>query len=327
MKKAKQQNNELITVIINVYNGEKYINKCLDSIINQTYKNLEILIINDGSTDDTLKICQSYKDKRIRIITTKNQGLSLSRNTGIDNAKGEYLYFIDVDDFIELDTIEYLYKLLKEYDADISTCDNLKFEQNELKKIILKEKINKITNKEMLIKILLDKKMSVTIWNKLIKRDIIKDLKFEDRIINDMAFTHRLVLKTNKIVFSNQVKYYYYKHFDSVSNVKPSTERLTDYYDVCINRYYYIKRYYPNFKENNTALLKEIVFLYLKENQELIKILEQKGARKIFNKIFTFKILLCKIGFREKIKILLHRINPKLNLKITHLYLRLRGKK
>ena len=101
----------MISVIINVYNGERYIKKCLDSILNQTYKNLEILIVNDGSTDDTLKICKSYKDSRIRIINTKNKGLSLSRNVGLDNAKGEYLYFIDCDDYIEKDTLEYLYNL------------------------------------------------------------------------------------------------------------------------------------------------------------------------------------------------------------------------
>ena len=81
---------DLITVIINVYNGEKYIKKCLDSVIKQTYKNLEILIINDGSTDKTLNILKKYKDSRIRIINQDNIGLSLSRNVGIDNAKGKY---------------------------------------------------------------------------------------------------------------------------------------------------------------------------------------------------------------------------------------------
>lgn len=79
--------NDLITVIINVYNGEKFIDKCLQSVINQTYKNIEILIVNDGSTDNTLKICEGYSDERIRIITTENMGLSFSRNVGIENAK------------------------------------------------------------------------------------------------------------------------------------------------------------------------------------------------------------------------------------------------
>ena len=112
--------NDLISVIVNVYNGEKFIKKCLDSIVNQTYKNLEIIIVNDGSTDSTLSICNSYSDDRIKIITTPNQGLGLSRNTGIENANGEYLYFVDADDFIEPDAVEYLYKLIKTYNKPIN---------------------------------------------------------------------------------------------------------------------------------------------------------------------------------------------------------------
>ena len=113
---------ELITIIINVYNGENFIKKCLESVINQTYKNLEILIINDGSTDNTLRICESYEDERIRIINQENMGLSLARNVGIDEAKGEYLYFIDCDDFVEYDVIEYLYNLCKKYNTLMATC-------------------------------------------------------------------------------------------------------------------------------------------------------------------------------------------------------------
>ena len=113
---------ELITIIINVYNGEKFIKKCLDCILNQTYKNLEVLIINDGSTDNTLKICESYIDNRIRIINQENKGVTIAKNVGIDNAKGKYLYFIDADDFIEKDTIEYLYNLIKNNNAEMATA-------------------------------------------------------------------------------------------------------------------------------------------------------------------------------------------------------------
>ena len=133
---------ELISVIINVYNGEKYIKKCLESIINQTYKNLEILIINDGSTDNTLSICQSYKDERIRIITQENIGLSKSRNVGIENAKGEYLYFIDADDFVELDVIEYLHNLCKKYNVLISTSNAINVYGYNFKIKECKEKVN-----------------------------------------------------------------------------------------------------------------------------------------------------------------------------------------
>ena len=207
---------ELITVIINVYNGEKYIKKCLDSIINQTYKNLEILIINDGSTDNTLNICKTYKDKRIKIITTKNQGLSLSRNTGIDNAKGEYLYFTDADDYIELDTIEYLYNLCQKYNSDFSTCNSLTIFDYNFKIKKHKEKIEILDSREMLKKVLLT--MNGTTWNKLIKKNIYNDIRFENRIINDVVVTYKLVLKANRIVYSNQIKYYYLKHYECASD-------------------------------------------------------------------------------------------------------------
>ena len=115
----------MISVIVNVFNGEKYIKKCLDSIINQTYKDLEILIIDDGSIDSTLSICKKYKDKRIRIISGKNIGISLSRNIGLDNARGDYLFFVDSDDYIEKDTIKYLYDNIKKYNLDMTTCKSV----------------------------------------------------------------------------------------------------------------------------------------------------------------------------------------------------------
>ena len=126
-----KKNNKLISVIINVYNAEKFVEKCLLSVLNQTYKNLEILIINDGSTDDSIKLCKKYKDKRIKIITTKNMGLAASRNVGIDNATGDYLYFVDADDYIKEDAIEHLYKISVENNADVSTskCLHMKMKK------------------------------------------------------------------------------------------------------------------------------------------------------------------------------------------------------
>ena len=115
----------MISVVVNVYNGEKYIKKCLDSITNQTYKDLEILVINDGSTDDTERVVKSIKDKRIRLINQKNMGLSLSRNVAIEKFKGDYIFFVDSDDFIEKDTIEYLYNLSIKNNSLLTMCQSL----------------------------------------------------------------------------------------------------------------------------------------------------------------------------------------------------------
>lgn len=312
---------ELITVIINVYNGEKYIKKCLDSIINQTYKNLEILIINDGSTDDTLKICKSYKDKRIKIITTENQGLSLSRNTGIDNSKGEYLYFIDVDDYIELDTIEYLYSLIKKYNLEMSTCKSIDIYDNRINKKNYEEKAEILSKEKMLEKNLLSIDNTITIWNKLMSKRLFNDIRFENRVVNDLAVTYKLILLNDKIVFGNQIKYYYVRNNDSISiKKKNSMDRNTDIYKVAMKRYNNIKKIYPNMLANNIGLLRTIAILYNKQSKELHKYLDKNNARKTYKKVFNLKIVFYKMSKKEKIMIILCRISPGISRLIYNAY-------
>ena len=312
---------ELITVIINTYNREKYIKKCIDSIINQTYKNLEILIINDGSTDNTVKICKNYKDKRIRIITTKNQGLSLSRNTGIDNAKGEYLYFVDSDDFIEVDTIEYLYSLCKKYKSDFSTCEPLIIFDYNYKNKQPREKIKVLNKQQMLKKVLISEKYKNSTWNKLIKKELYNNIRFENRIINDIVVTYKLVLKVEKIVYSNQKKYYYLKHKNAVTKDGfKKIERTSDYYKAITERYEYIKRIYPNMIENDMGLCRAILKLYLVENKQIGEYLEKQHVIEEKKKTFSTKMLFGNVQLKEKIKIILFRINPKIYKKIGLLY-------
>ena len=132
-----------LSIIVPIYNKEKYIKECLESIIkgielnNYGYlkkeDNIEIILINDGSTDSSIEICNKFKenDNRIKIITKKNAGLGMARNTGLENANGEYVYFIDSDDYIEETLIEDNIKLMKEYKLDISTFGAILFEKNE----------------------------------------------------------------------------------------------------------------------------------------------------------------------------------------------------
>lgn len=318
---------ELITIIINVYNGEKYIKKCLDSIINQTYKNLEVLIINDGSTDNTLSICNCYDDNRIKIITTENLGLSLSRNVGIDNSNGEYIYFVDVDDFIALDTIEYLYNLSVKYNKEISTCKHLNIYNDNFKVNQPHEKVEELDSKEML-KIIFLKDNSVTIWNKLIKRNLFDNLRFENRIINDVAFTHKLVMRTDKIIYGNQIKYFKLKNQDSICRKKQEDfDRTIDLYNAVVERYYYVGKVFPNFVENDYALLEMITQLYRRKNKKIIKYLNDNGAIDLYKKFFSLQVLKCNINFKQKIKLTLFRIAPKLNTVINNIYFSLTEKR
>ena len=114
-------NNDLISIIVPVYNVEKYIVRCLESILSQTYKNIEVIIVNDGSVDKSGEICERYakKDNRIKLINKSNGGLSDARNKGIDQANGIYITFVDSDDYISQNYVEILYKLIKENNADI----------------------------------------------------------------------------------------------------------------------------------------------------------------------------------------------------------------
>ncbi|OYP01274.1 hypothetical protein CG709_11290, partial [Lachnotalea glycerini] len=123
----------LISVIVPIYNVEKYIHRCLDSILRQTYKNLEIILIDDGSTDQSANICEEYKkkDERIQCIHKINGGLSEARNVGMRHATGIYMTFIDGDDYIALDYVEYLFSLLSKYAADIAVCNYQKVLENQ----------------------------------------------------------------------------------------------------------------------------------------------------------------------------------------------------
>ena len=320
--------NELITIVINVYNGEKYIKKCLNCITNQTYKNLEILIINDGSTDKTLDICKTYKDKRIKIISTTNQGLSMSRNTGIENAKGKYLYFIDVDDFIEKDTIEYLYGLIKKFNVKMATCKSIDVYDNKINKKKTKEKVELISKEKMLEKNLLSIDNTITIWNKLMKKELFDNIRFENRVINDLAVTYKIILLNNHIVFSNQIKYYYIRNKESISiKKKEDMSRNTDIYKVSLERYENIHKIYPNLLANNVGLLRNIAILYNKKNKNLHKYLDENGARIIYKNIFKFKILFYKMSKKEKIMIIICRIHPKLSNLLYNTYIKIRKRK
>lgn len=116
--------NEKISVIIPIYNVEAFLERCLNTVCGQSYKNLEIILVDDGSSDNCLKICKEFADKddRIKVIHQSNQGVSAARNTGLDMATGDYIAFVDSDDYIHTEMYERLYSLLKKYDADMSAC-------------------------------------------------------------------------------------------------------------------------------------------------------------------------------------------------------------
>lgn len=200
-----------ITVIIPVYNTEKYVAQCLDSIIDQTYKVDEILVIDDGSTDSSSQICDEYaeKNENIHIIHTSNRGAYAARNLGIECAKGEYITFVDSDDWIEKDTIEELVKLIEKEKADISAI----IRKNDIK---ISDDIKVGCGEEMLLFLL--NIGSIEPWGKLYKKCILEGTKYRERRANeDLDVLPDILLKCNKIVVHTIGKYNYRKRENSIT--------------------------------------------------------------------------------------------------------------
>lgn len=219
---------DLISVIVPIYNVEEYIRECLESIINQTYTQLEIILVDDGSTDNSSNICDEYKkkDNRIKVIHQKNSGLSDARNAGIKIATGKYIQFIDSDDYIDRDMIEILYKLLAENSADVSICSNYILKDN----IISSECSNKkniYDRKEILKEILIDEKIRSYAWNKLIRKEMFDNVKFPSKkIFEDVLTIPKIFEKSNKVVFLDVPKYYYRQREGSILNKQTNALRL-----------------------------------------------------------------------------------------------------
>jgi len=226
---------------------------------------------------------------------------------------GEYLYFVDCDDFIENDVIEYLYNLCKRYNVKFSTCLSKMIDNYDFKVKKTKEKVDIIDSYEMLKKILLAKDNSITTWNKLIKKEIYDGIRFNNKYINDNDVTHRLVINTDRIAYSNQIKYYYFKNPNGITAyAQKNTLRSINLYKVSVERYEYIKKYYPESIENNICLLRSTIKLYLRDDEELQNYLKDQNADKYIKELFSYKMIFKWINIKIKILFIIFRINPKL---------------
>lgn len=225
----------LISVIVPVYNVEKYLKKCVESIIRQTYKNIEIILVDDGSTDNSGKICDELKskDERIKVFHKKNGGLSDARNYGIERMSGKWVTFIDSDDYIFSKYIEKLYSILESNKAEISICDPVhvfgenKPEFKEETNIIIYNSLGAIQTMWYQTSFL------PSAWGKLYKSDIFKNLRFTKGIIfEDIDIMHEIFMKANKIVYST-AQYYAYVHRENSITTQKFSEKDLYILNVC----------------------------------------------------------------------------------------------
>lgn len=215
-----------ISVIVPVYNTSKFLKKCLDSILDQSLKEIEIIIVNDGSTDNSLEIIKTYyeKDKRIKVINQKNMGLSGARNSGIKLAKGEYILHIDSDDWIEKDYLKDMYELAKKEGADIVISDfYMDYMERKIEYIIDQEK-NSILDKEECLNRISYLNSYPAVWNKLFKRELYIKNKIEHPLNislgEDLGTTPKLIYFSNKIVKLNKAYVHYIQNATSITKTK-----------------------------------------------------------------------------------------------------------
>ena len=242
---------EKISVIVPVYNVEQYLERCVDSIINQTYKNLEIILVNDGSTDNSGQLCDELarKDDRIRVVHKKNGGLSDARNVGIDEAEAELVGFIDSDDYIDEDMYEVLINNLKAANADLSMCGHYDVYNNVPESQVSDKKTWELSPQEAIKMVMEAKILSVTAVNKLYKKSLFSELKFEiGKIAEDAFIMIKLLDKCNKIVATNEKKYYYVHRENSITTQKFSLKFLNVIEAYEQNKEIIIKKY-PELKE------------------------------------------------------------------------------
>ena len=253
----------LISIIVPVYNAEEYLERCLDSIVNQTYQNLEIILINDGSTDNSLEICNRYKnmDSRIIVVNQENFGVSYTKNVGLKYATGDYIGFVDSDDVVSKNMYSILCDLILKTNMDIVSCGYVKFSDKCTFKI---DNAYYIFDKiESIKKLLLEDNITNFLWDKLFKKDVFKNVNLRKGIIfEDMDIMYKLFDNANGIAICNSILYGYYQRSDSYTHCY-SYEKMLNYIDVYQKRYNFLNNnYFGLKKEIDSSLIFSIFILF-----------------------------------------------------------------
>ena len=242
----------LISVIVPVYNVAQYLEKSIASIQKQTYQNLEIILVDDGATDESGRLCDAIaeQDDRVSVLHKKNEGLSQARNDGMKQAQGDYLIFIDSDDYIHPEMIQSLYEQLVQEDADVSSCGVMNVYANDESPQSANQDEDFVCDSQTFLReYLIGEKIPGTICNKLIKREIATALSFPKGLIYEDAYYHFDLIKLAKKYVINTKPYYYYFHRGDSITTKPYAEKDLAYIDIYQKFYNEVMKNYPDLKE------------------------------------------------------------------------------
>lgn len=256
-----------ISVIVPIYNVEKYIKRCVDSVLNQTYKNLEVILVDDGSPDQCGKIADNYQsnDNRIKSVHKSNGGLSDARNYGMKYATGEYVLFVDSDDWLKEEMIETLIKLLLEHKADIVQSgfyyayDNYLLYDDRCYAEDMKPV--ELSKEELMKELVINEKVKNFAWGKLYKIDLIKDIPFEKGVLfEDVFWAHKVMDRVNKYVICHKPMCYYLQRNDSI--VSTYTVRNLDIIKGLRKRHEFIEDNYPCLKGESYKILTRTTLMH-----------------------------------------------------------------
>lgn len=284
---------KLVTIIIPIYNSEKYLEECLKSVLNQTYTNMEILCVDNGSTDKSNEILVQYRniDKRIEIIKVNEKGVSIARNKGIEKAKGDYVLFVDSDDVIDVRMVEKLVDIAQKKDSDMVICTNsLLNPKGKERKINFDIKVDERKNiveekKEKTFEYIYSKGVGIQVWNKLIKKNILidNDVRFNERMSydEDMFFCWKCTMFSNVINIIQEDLYKYRLTNGSA---------ITKYYGNLENEYKnaFIDISNELIKKNiDNKYIKEIIQKIYEDKIKVLIIMESRSSKKIGEKVKT----------------------------------------
>ncbi len=223
-----------ISVIVPVYNVEKYLDNCLESIVNQTYKNLEIILVDDGSPDSCPQMCDAWaeKDERIKVIHKQNGGVSTARNAGLDAAKGDFVTFVDADDYIDSDMYEAMLSEIIRNNADAASCGMVRESANGYKEHWGDDKLSVLGNKDLL-KLVGEASgiLPVSVGNKLFSRSCVESVRFDTRFkyAEDTLFNFQAALNIDKMVVHNLERYHYINNDSSASHKTFNESRFDEH--------------------------------------------------------------------------------------------------
>lgn len=247
---------DLISVIVPVYKVEAYLDRCVQSIVDQTYTNLEIILVDDGSPDRCPQMCDEWakRDNRIRVIHQKNRGSGAARNAALDVARGELIAFVDSDDYVAPNLYEHLYALLTQ-GAEIAECDYIEVLNDNASFNSEKCKTRIYTVTEALKEHIQDHLFRQLIWNKLYCRKVINQVRFpQDRIIDDEFWTYRVIANANKLIYTSCCMYAYRQQDESIMHQTYSMKRMQAV-EAHVERHEFIRENIPALCEQSLVRL------------------------------------------------------------------------